>query len=102
MKKVIILCLFLILSSCSNDDNATNKSGNNPFIGTWISEAVAGQKYTLQFKSDLTFYYSAGSQRGTYTVNGNVATINLHTTNNSTATIIDDTHINWVAIWTKQ
>ena len=102
MKKVIILYLFLILSSCSNDDNATNKSGNNPFIGIWKNDEIAGQKLTIQFNSDFTFYYSAGNQKGTYAVNGNVATINLHTTNNSTATIIDETHINWVTIWTKK
>lgn len=102
MKKTIILCLFLILNSCSNDDNKTNKSGNNPFIGIWKNDEIAGQKLTIQFNSDFTFYYSAGNQKGTYTLNGNIATIDLHTTNKSTATIIDDTHINWVVIWTKK
>lgn len=102
MKKVIILCLFLILSSCSSDNNETNKSGNNPFIGIWKNDEIVGQKLTIQFNSDFTFYYSAGNQKGTYTVNGNVATIDLNTTNNSTATIIDETHINWVTIWTKK
>lgn len=102
MKKVFILCLFLVLSSCSNDDNETNKSGNNPFIGTWKNDEIGGQKLTIQFNSDYTFYYSAGNQKGTYTLNGNVATIDLHTTNKSTATIIDDTHINWVVVWTKK
>lgn len=102
MKKIIILCLFLILSSCSNDDNGTNKSRNNPFIGIWKNDEIAGQKLTIQFDSDFTFYYSAGNQKGTYTLNGNIATIDLNTTNNSTATIIDETHINWVVIWNKK
>lgn len=48
MKKTIILCLFLILNSCSNDDNKTNKSGNNPFIGIWKNDEIAGQKLTIQ------------------------------------------------------
>ncbi|SFE90117.1 hypothetical protein [Flavobacterium xueshanense] len=102
MKKVIIFCLFLFLSSCSNDDNGTNTSGNNAFIGIWKNDEIGGQKLTIQFNSDFTFYYSAGNQKGTYTLNGNIATINLNTTNNSTATIIDKTHINWVVIWTKK
>jgi len=102
MKKVIVLYLFLILSSCSKDDNEPNKSGNNPFIGTWISEEVVGQKYTLQFKSDLTFYYSAGSQKGTYTVNGNTALLDLNTGYKTPATLIDATHLNMIGLWTKQ
>lgn len=77
MKKVIILCLFLFLSSCSNDDNETDKSGNNPFIGIWENNEIGGQNLTIQFNSDFTFYYSAGNQKGTYTLNGNVATNSL-------------------------
>lgn len=102
MKKLLILSMFLILSSCSKDDNETNKSGNNPFIGTWKNDEIGDQKLTIQFNSDFTFYFSAGGQKGTYTLNGNTATIDLHTSKNSTATIIDETHINWVTVWTKK
>ena len=102
MKKVLILCLFLILSSCSNDDDGADESGNNPFIGIWENNEIGGQNLTIQFNSDFTFYYSAGNQEGTYSLNGNVATIDLNTSNNSTATIIDETRLNWVVIWTKK
>lgn len=99
MKKVIILCTFLILSSCSNSDD---ESENNPFLGIWVNNQIGGQNLTIEFTNDFNFYYSAGNQEGTYTLNGNVATIDLNTTNNSIATIIDDTHINWVTVWTKR
>ena len=102
MKKVIILCLFLVISSCSNDDTNINNIDNNPFLGTWENNEIAGQELTIEFKSDFTFYYSAGNQVGTYTRNGDIATIDLNTSNNSTATIIDATHLNWVTIWTKR
>lgn len=90
---------FLLLS-CSSDDNGAN--GNNQFLGTWKNNEIGGQNLTIRFDSDFTFHYSAGNQVGTYTVNGNVATIDLNTSNNSTATIIDATHLNWIVIWTKQ
>lgn len=105
MKKLLFIFTTLLLFSCSSssdDDTDTNKNGNNSFIGVWKNDEIAGQKLTIQFNSDFTFYYSAGNQKGTYTVNGNVATIDLHTSNKSTATIIDETHINWVVIWTKK
>lgn len=101
MKKLLFVFTTLLLLSCSNDESRV-KSGSNPFIGIWKNDEIAGQKLIIQFNSDFTFYYSAGNQKGTYTVNGNVATIDLNTTNNSTATIIDATHINWVVIWTKK
>jgi hypothetical protein len=97
MKKLLFIFTALLLFSCSNDEGKGNR-----FIGTWKNDEIGGQKLTIQFNSDLTFYYSAGNQKGTYTVNGNVATIDLNTTNNSTATIIDDTHINWIVVWTKK
>ena len=97
MKKLLFIFTALLLFSCSNDEG-----GSNPFIGIWKNDEIGGQKLTIQFNSDLTFYYSAGNQKGSYTVNGNVATINLNTTNNSTATIIDKTRLNWIVIWTKQ
>ena len=101
MKKLLFILTAFLLLSCSNDESRA-KSGGNPFIGIWKNDEIGGQKLTIQFNSDFTFYYSAGNQKGTYTVNGNVATIDLNTTNNSTATVIDDTHINWVVIWTKK
>lgn len=90
-----------LLWSCSNDESDI-KSENNPFIGIWISEKVAGQNYTLEFKSDLTFYYSAGSQKGTYTVNGNTALLDLKTGYKTPATLIDATHLNMIGTWTKK
>jgi hypothetical protein len=99
MKKLLYLLITVTIISCSNE---VDERRDNPFIGIWINNQIQGQNLTIEFTSDFKFYYSAGSQEGTYTLNGNVATIDLNTTNNSTATIIDETHINWVTIWTKQ
>tara|TARA_R110002153_G_C13330970_1_gene498007 strand:+ start:8736 stop:9305 length:570 start_codon:yes stop_codon:yes gene_type:complete len=75
----------------------------NPFIGIWASYQLGRHRLTTEFTSDFKFYYSEGSQEGTYTLNGNDATIDLNTTNKSTATVVDETHILFMGvIWTKQ
>lgn len=99
MKTLLYLFIAIIFIGCSNE---VDERRDNPFIGIWVNNEIAGQNLTIEFTSDFKFYYSAGSQEGTYTLNENVATIDLNTSNNSTATVIDETHINWVTIWTKQ
>jgi len=99
MRKLLYFLITVTIISCANEENERR---DNPFIGIWVNNDIAGQNLTIEFTSNFEFYYSAGSQVGTYSLDGNVATIDLNTTNNSTATVIDETHINWVTIWTKQ
>jgi len=74
---VMVLVFGMAVVGCDNDTtNGGNNGGNtiiNPFIGTWKGQIYSSNYFT--FNTNLTFTYTAGG--GTYSFNGNNATLNV-------------------------
>lgn len=64
MKKFVLLCTIAIFTACSNDDSASQDSGEEPILGTWYFTEInnagglqvndCSSQSSIEFKSDKT------------------------------------------------